>query len=85
MRRLDKYPELDPREPGVYRRILEAAAEMRSRQQAGVWIAEAQRRAARVASLARLKRSEVAVELSKNCSVETISPLGDFAEERQKS
>lgn len=80
-----KYPHIDPSVPGVYRRILEAAAEMRAGQHTQIAIWEARMRAARMASLARLKRSEVAVQLSKNCLPETISPLEDFSKERQES
>jgi hypothetical protein len=57
-KRPDKYPEIDPRAPGLYRRILEAAQEMRAGQQACVTILELQRRAARVASLEAAKRWE---------------------------
>jgi hypothetical protein len=62
LRRPDKYPEIDPRAPGLYRRILDAAQEMRARQQTGVAIMEAHRRAARIASLAAINAREAMEE-----------------------
>lgn len=51
MKRPDKYPALDPREPGIYRRILDAAQEMRSARQAETEIARLMQRARRCAAI----------------------------------
>ena len=59
-RKPDKYPLIDPRLPRLYSRILEAARAMRAQQAGDVAIFEAQRRAARIASLAVIGAREAA-------------------------
>lgn len=66
MKRADKYPLIDPRLPRLYSRILEAANKMRAGQQAGVAILEAQRRAARIASLSKIIARELDSPLEKS-------------------
>lgn len=57
-RRPDKYPDLDPSQPGIYRRILAAARAMRARQQAESFLHQAAVRAQRVAALAMVNARE---------------------------
>lgn len=64
--RPSKYPDLDPREPGIYGRILAAAAAMRAKQQAEAAIGRImalQRMNARANARADLEDAEPVVKV----------------------
>lgn len=51
MKKADKYPAIDPRLPNLYRRVIDAAAQMRSARHAENVAHWAVRKAQRIASL----------------------------------
>lgn len=60
-RKPDKYPELDPRTPGIYSLILQAAEQLRARQRAEqetAWLMARMRARAQAAAKAELEDAE---------------------------